>query len=383
MLVAVAIILGFLGYGPAWTGFGGRTVPVGRGEAVFPAKTLWDWMQLLVVPLALAAGAYWLNRVQSERERRAQETQRERELRIEDNRSQDAALEAYLDRMDQLLLDRGLRESQEGDEVRVSARARTITVLSRLDSRRKASVLRFLYEARLIAKGNPVVDLDGADLRHTDLYGFKLIDADLSGADLSDANLTLADLSGAELTFTKFIRANLKQARLKGAHMPATTLRRAILHRALLDAAVLTNSVLPRADLSGALMDDAVLKHAKLDRCDMRGASARRADFSGARLFSADLTEANLSDANLEKARFEVRRTDRINMEVDDEAMRRMSLAEEDNIQEDLESATLTRTVLDGASLWSARISDMQISSCASREGAELPAHSTLHGPPV
>ena len=119
MLVAVAIILGFLGYGPAWTGFGERTVPVGRGEAVFPAKTLWDWMQLLVVPLALAAGAYWLNRVQSERERRAQEAQRERELRIEDNRSQDAALEAYLDRMDQLLLDKGLRESEEGDEVRV------------------------------------------------------------------------------------------------------------------------------------------------------------------------------------------------------------------------------------------------------------------------
>jgi hypothetical protein len=45
---------------------------------------------------------------------------------VEDNRSQDAALEAYLDRMDELL-ERNLRASKKGDEVRVSARARKIT----------------------------------------------------------------------------------------------------------------------------------------------------------------------------------------------------------------------------------------------------------------
>jgi hypothetical protein len=50
-----------------------RTAQGNEKRSVFPAKTLRDWMQLLVVPFALAAGAYWLNRVQSERERRAQE----------------------------------------------------------------------------------------------------------------------------------------------------------------------------------------------------------------------------------------------------------------------------------------------------------------------
>lgn len=83
---------------------------------------LWNWLELLIVPVALAIGGFWLNRVQTERERKAQEAQRERELKIEDNRSQDAALEAYLDRMDELL-ERNLRGSQKGDDVRVSARA--------------------------------------------------------------------------------------------------------------------------------------------------------------------------------------------------------------------------------------------------------------------
>jgi uncharacterized protein YjbI with pentapeptide repeats len=216
--------------------------------------TLWDWLELLIVPAALAIGGFWLNRAQREREREAQEAQRQRELELEDNRSQDTALEAYLDRMDELL-ERNIRASEKGGDVRVSARARTITTLSRLDASRKASVMRFLYEAKLIKRGSSAVILDGADLRGADLYGFKLVNADLSGADLSGANLTLADLTGAELTLALFRRSNLTPARLKNTQMTATTLRRANLEHALLDAANLTNAILPRANLcKGSLM---------------------------------------------------------------------------------------------------------------------------------
>lgn len=46
--------------------------------------TLWDWLELLIVPAALAIGGFWLNRAQREREREAQEAQRQRELELED-----------------------------------------------------------------------------------------------------------------------------------------------------------------------------------------------------------------------------------------------------------------------------------------------------------
>jgi hypothetical protein len=66
-------------------------------------KTFWDYLELLIVPAALAIGVYLLNRAQSERERDAQEDQlqrerkaeearRERELEVENQRAQDAAL---------------------------------------------------------------------------------------------------------------------------------------------------------------------------------------------------------------------------------------------------------------------------------------------------
>jgi hypothetical protein len=77
-----------------------------------------------VVPIVLALGGYLFTRSEN---RRTQETS--------DQRRPDETLQAYLDQIGQLLLDkdRPLRQSKEGDEVRTLARARTLTVLSRMD----------------------------------------------------------------------------------------------------------------------------------------------------------------------------------------------------------------------------------------------------------
>jgi hypothetical protein len=48
----------------------------------------------------------------------------------------DTALQAYIDKMSELLLDKKLRESAEDDEVRLIATVRTRAVLARLDDER-------------------------------------------------------------------------------------------------------------------------------------------------------------------------------------------------------------------------------------------------------
>jgi hypothetical protein len=98
--------------------------------------SLWEWVKLLIVPAVIAAGGLWFNR-----------QQRGREMEIAGQRAEDEALEAYLDQMLQLLTDkdRPLHEAQLGDSLSTVARARTLTVLSRLDGGdRKRSVLQFL-----------------------------------------------------------------------------------------------------------------------------------------------------------------------------------------------------------------------------------------------
>src|SRR5829696_8902394 len=147
----IIVVCGYL-FGWKWTGL--------------PKQTLWDSLELLIIPAVLAGVGIWFNRQQRERELEIAREQREREVEIADRRAQDEALQAYLDQIGQMLLDkdRPLRQSNEHDEVRTLARARTLTVLTRLDGTRKAQVVQFLYESGLIAKGRAVLNLRGADL---------------------------------------------------------------------------------------------------------------------------------------------------------------------------------------------------------------------------
>ena len=98
--------------------------------------------------------------------------------------------------------DQDLRNSEADSEVQTLARARTATVIQRLDADRNRNVIRFLNEAGLTGNGQPSIslltgaNLQGAHLEDVDLSTINLREADLSGADLSDAFLLEADLSG-------------------------------------------------------------------------------------------------------------------------------------------------------------------------------------------
>jgi hypothetical protein len=100
-------------------------------------------------------------------QQQSQRAQAERAL--EDQRLQEAILEAYRDQMNTLILKEGLRHSEEGDQVRRLARAQTLTVLERLGPEGKGSVVRFLHKASLIDKERPLVDLQDADLSEAKL----------------------------------------------------------------------------------------------------------------------------------------------------------------------------------------------------------------------
>jgi len=266
--------------------------------------TLWDWLKLLIVPAVIAAGGLWFNQQQQERQQEDVRRQRERELEIENQRAQDEALQAYLGQMGQMLLDkdRPLRQSEQDDEVRTLARARTLTVLSRLDSERTRSVLQFLYEAELITVDRRVLDLSDADLRGTDLSKAKLDHADLSRADLSGSNLVQANFGIAVTRASQAARGAwfenpsdrdryLKQIIL-GANLYRTDLTGSNLNRAYLE----------RADLRWTRLKGAHLKSASLVEANLRGADLRGGNLNNTRLMRANLQLARLEGADLSGA---------------------------------------------------------------------------------
>lgn len=153
-------------------------------------KTLWDWLQLLIIPAVLAIGGYLFSFTTSRNEKKAADERNRTEREIAQDNQHETVLQEYIDKMSELLLHENLRESQSEDEVRTIARVRTLSVLHRLDILRKRNVLQFLHESKLIHGKNSIIDLDGAELSHADLK-----EAILHTANLSRANLSQADLS--------------------------------------------------------------------------------------------------------------------------------------------------------------------------------------------
>lgn len=261
----LVFIIGGYGFGWTWTGLGESP----HSDAINPAKTFWDWMQLLIVPFALAVATLWFGRQQNERDQQ-----------ITEDREQAAVLEAYFDKIGELMLANHLRTSHDQDEVRQIAHARTVAALSRLNPARKQVLLHFLHDAELFGKGSSLVSMEGANLSETklsvssttsesDFTSRYLIDASYEGAQLEGADLSRAQLEGADLS-----RASLKDAKLQGAFLAGANLS--------------------DADLRGADLRDADLSYAKLCRAKLLGAN-----FKGANLTSANLQDVEEGSYNL------------------------------------------------------------------------------------
>ena len=336
----------FLGW--SWTGFA--------------TKTLWDWLQLLFVPILLAIGGAWFtNRQTRESSRENKDNQRE------------TALQAYLDNMSELLLHEKLHTSTgddtEVEEARKIARIRTLTVLPRLDSARKRNVLQFLYEFGLVetmngsgASHNPIVDLQSADFRGAYLTAISLPSADLRGANFEGANLSGANLSKANLSKANLRKVGLFYSNLNGANLSGANLAEAdftgfkypkylndsssgtiytgfvyMMARILYAIGKITgfnaftfmsdqsvyglgrytlgskkgNEIaslitkvpdLRETDLTAASLDLADLRYVDFTGAHLKDASFFNTDLREATLKDADLKDANLAGANLKKA---------------------------------------------------------------------------------
>ena len=253
ILAIIAFILAIHNFGWDWTGFIGgvskttvTSTPQGKTTAteMQPAKSLWDWLGLLAtlaIPVVVGLGAAWYTAQQ----RKVSESE------TRDNQRH-ATLQAYLDKMSELLLNGNLAERTADGQLNpeykrgcLVARVRTITVLTQLDARRIGYVFAFLREAELMSatKDDNAINLKNADLHTVDWSQADLRGANLSEANLSEAiffsniyvpralggtlvipnhaNLSGADLSGANLRGAKVTDEQLATAKsLQGATMP-------------------------------------------------------------------------------------------------------------------------------------------------------------------
>jgi uncharacterized protein YjbI with pentapeptide repeats len=229
--------------------------------AGFDGKRLWDWLKLLIVP-----GLLWYLSWQ------IQVSAKEREMQLAVDKTRQESLSKYLEQMNELLLNKKLREASPDSDIVIMANLATAITLRELDVKRQNLLLHFLSAANLY---NPINNPN-----NNPKYKVAL----LKNIDLNSANLNSADLGYADLT-----KANLSEANLS----------RTKLGFAILNATKLTNANLSGAKLNSANLRNAILRNADLSQADLRNADLSQADLSQANFRNADLSQADLSQANL------------------------------------------------------------------------------------
>jgi hypothetical protein len=213
----LTIIMGGYRFNWSWTGF------IGDKEKY---KTLYDWMQLLIIPAVLAIAGYIINLTISRGEQEATKQRDQTDRHIELDRQHEATLKEYIDKMSRLILHNNLCDSTKGDDVRKIADIWTGLALSRLDAKRKRHLVDFLRISKLI-EANNIVDLSRANLSEVDLLDKNLSGLNFSGAYMREANLTNADLSKTNFREAEFKGANLSDANLIGADFSYANLTKA------------------------------------------------------------------------------------------------------------------------------------------------------------
>jgi uncharacterized protein YjbI with pentapeptide repeats len=298
LVVAIALIIievwfygtGFNGYNQVTTahtisGLSAGTVT--RTEVYQPGKTLWDWLQLLIIPAVLAVGGYLFSFTTSRNERKAADLHNQTERAIAQDNQREAALKEYFEKMSELLLHENLRQSDPDDEVRKIARVWTLTVLQRLDGYRKGSLLQFVHESGLIEEGKSIIDLSGADLTNASLVALVLTNANLSRTYLMSANLMVAHLAGANLSGTTLIGANLTSADLTGVNLVDASISLRNLAGKEPINTILYETNLTNANLSGARLNGSDLRYTNLTGADLTGT-----EFAGALVTEEQLKKA-------------------------------------------------------------------------------------------
>jgi uncharacterized protein YjbI with pentapeptide repeats len=205
---AIGLITHFFGW--RWTGFAD--------------KTLWDWLQLMIIPLVLAGLAFALNSFQDERDQRREENRAEQQVKRALDDKREETLRTYVRDMSDLFLQRRLGAQHPPPKTRLVARTLTLTALRQLDGVRKGVLVQFLSDSQLIAssaEAGPVVDLGGADLRDVVMNGAIL----LGGASFENADMRRAQFRNALIWKPDFARADLRDANFTGASIEGPALK--------------------------------------------------------------------------------------------------------------------------------------------------------------
>lgn len=221
-------------------------------------KKIWQLTQLPFLTLIIVGALLWSSQQQQETAQRLSGQQQSNTIAREKDQQDESRLVNYMNNIGDMLVHNNLLQARGTDIVKAVAQAQTQATLVQLDPVRKAVLIHFLYDTKLISNDYHVislVDIDvhnaemqNLDLRDTYLVGCRLNGSDLRNTNLSYATLVFADLSNADMAGADLHASDMHNINLAGADLAGANLK---------DVTGLTNDQLSKArSLNRATMPD-------------------------------------------------------------------------------------------------------------------------------
>lgn len=223
---------------PKWMGF------IENTSDEIKIKTLWDWLDLLIVPTSIGIIGWIYKDYEKKKEEKKQ---------IENTNNE--IFNNYIKNISELILKNNLLESNKN--AANLARTLTIVALENLDGERKGQILQFLKESDVLQK----VELLGANFKNSDLQGIVLKNQIFKGIDFSNSNFQNSFLDG-----TQFISCNLSSSNF-------------------------SNSSLLNVDFNYSNLCDSILKNNDLESVKFNCAEMHNADLRNSTIKKAQIEE--------------------------------------------------------------------------------------------
>lgn len=307
-------------------------------EIITPRKYVWDWLELLIVPLVISLAAILFDVSIKNKDREIADKKRKQDLKISEARNREARernidqyqenrLLDYFSKIEALLnrpnFQEYLAQANDIDPLPISIKklqstyiSRTLTTLRTLNGTRKGLLLKYLFDNDLITGENPFIKLDYADCSYTKIRrNTSFLDSNFKNVDLPKSNLNMIELIGADLSRTDFKDSVFEEGRFINCKFNKTKLG-----STSLEEKINCNGVnVQGSKFYNVLIQGRSFINSQWNNCDFYGCEIKYSDFRNAQLNNFrflnnndDLSEENeyfpkenrMFDVNFDRAKF-------------------------------------------------------------------------------
>lgn len=365
--------------------------------------TLWDFLELFIIPIILTVGGLLYEGISRKRERDREKEERvlEKERRnLEDRRNQEEAerrdklrestdreryqhanLSEFMDRIEALYGSKGERLFDVDEPTRATARARIKHVLHQADMKRKQYVIDFLLDSKL------ALVTDERDKKHSLLEGFSLEETDFCGLKMNRFDLTGVNLEGSRFELSPDLNGVEMPADLSGACLSTANISKVNFSGALLSDANLSG-VRTNAEPNESKENQTFFSHSQMEQCDLSHAQLWNVQFDNVTLIKAKFYatylhkctitgESNLSNVLFggenDKQRTRIERSNFLNSNLSQVKFMSCDIVDCTIDKCDLSQATFFRATLSNTNLHTSNINSSTDFSSASLEKVVLP----------